>query len=183
MTEQSSLAPNASLHSADQTPSCHPVTGLRHAVPSKIISGGQTGADRAALDFAIEIGLTHGGYCPKGRIAEDGRIPEKYLLTEHKSSRYPERTRANVEAAGLTVIFSKLPLSKGSQLTVDCCRRAHKPFVVLSHFPAFEADASELRHQLATFKGILNVAGSRESSCPGMHAHVLNVLRQVIQPK
>ncbi len=173
-----------SSHPSDTSapsPSCNPVTSVRRVFPRKIISGGQTGADRAGLDFALEIGLAHGGYCPKGRIAEDGRIPEKYLLTEHKSSRYPERTRANVEAADLTVVFSKQPLSRGSQFTVDCCRRAHKPFLVLSHFPAFEADASELRHQLAAFNGILNVAGSRESSCPGMHSHVMSVLRQVIQ--
>ena len=62
----------------------------------KIISGGQTGADRAGLDFAIEVGVAHGGYVPKGRKAEDGRIHEKYALTELATNSYPERTKRNV---------------------------------------------------------------------------------------
>jgi hypothetical protein len=72
----------------------------------KIISEGQTGADRAGLDFAIEVGLAHGGYVPKGRKAEDDRIDEKYTLVELSSNSYPERTKRNVRESDGTVILS-----------------------------------------------------------------------------
>ena len=72
----------------------------------KIISGGQTGADRAGLDFAIEVGLVHGGYIPQGRKAEDGRIDEKYQLVELSSNSYPVRTKRNIRESDGTVIFS-----------------------------------------------------------------------------
>jgi len=147
--------------------------------PRLIISGGQTGADRAGLDFALETGLPHGGWCPRGRKAEDGAIPSRYLLREHPSAGYPARTKANVRDATLTLVFSPRPLTKGSRLTVDCCDKERKPCIVLQNFPDAAADATELRHTLPTFGGMLNVAGTRESSCPGMYAHVLQVLRLV----
>jgi hypothetical protein len=75
-----------------------------YAVLRRIISGGQSGADRAGLDFAIEAGLAHGGYVPKGRKAEDGRIDEKYRLTELATNSYPERTKRNVRESDGTVI-------------------------------------------------------------------------------
>ena len=71
-----------------------------------ILSGGQTGADRAALDFAIEYGLPHGGWCPRGRLAEDGPIDERYELTETPSHRYAQRTEWNVRDSDATVVFS-----------------------------------------------------------------------------
>ena len=84
----------------------------------KIISGGQTGADRAGLDFAIETVLEHGGYVPKGRKAEDGRIDERYNLVELSTSSYPARTRRNIEESDDTVIFRVEPLlSGGTKLT------------------------------------------------------------------
>ena len=70
----------------------------------KIISGGKTGADRAGLDFAIEKGLEHGGYVPRGRKAEDGRIDDRYNLVELSTRSYPGRTRRNIEESGGTVI-------------------------------------------------------------------------------
>ena len=72
----------------------------------KIISGGQTGADRAGLDFAIETALEHGGYVPKDPKAEDGRIDDRYNLVELTTSSYPARTRRNIEESDGTVIFS-----------------------------------------------------------------------------
>ena len=72
----------------------------------KIISGGQTGADRAGLDFAIHAGPEHGGYVPRGRKAEDGRIDDRYNLFERSTSSYPARTRRNIEESDGTVIFS-----------------------------------------------------------------------------
>src|SRR5262249_57051294 len=84
----------------------------------KIISGGQTGADRAGLDFAIEAGLEHGGYVPKGRKAEDGRIDDRYQLVELLSSSYVARTKRKVEESDGTVIFSlKKELTRRSGLT------------------------------------------------------------------
>ena len=76
-----------------------------------IVSGGQTGVDRAALDWAIEKGWPHGGYCPKGRIAEDGLIPGKYNLKEIKSGKYRIRTRLNVIHSDATLILSALAFS------------------------------------------------------------------------
>jgi hypothetical protein len=147
--------------------------------PRLIVSGGQTGADRAGLDFSLGAGIPHGGWCPRGRTAEDGPIPLRYLLREHASSSYPARTKANVRDATLTLVFSARPLTKGSRLTVDCCGKERKPCIVLQNFPNAAADAVELRRKLPAFNGVLNVAGTRESSCPGMYAHVFQVLRLV----
>ena len=85
----------------------------------KIISGGQTGADRAGLDFAIETGLEHGGYVPSGRKAEDGRIDELYNLVELSTSSYPARTRRNIEESDGTVIFSLERLLSGGNKKVS----------------------------------------------------------------
>jgi len=84
----------------------------------RIISGGQTGADRAGLDFAIHVGLEHGGYVPKGRKAEDGKIAERYNLVELSTTSYPARTKRNIEESDGTVIFSlERLLSGGTKLT------------------------------------------------------------------
>src|SRR5271165_4401913 len=96
----------------------------------KIISGGQTGADRAGLDFAIEKGLEHGGYVPKGRKAEDGRIDDRYNLVELSTSSYPARTRKNIEESDGTVIFSlERLLSGGTKLTQDYANKVEKPML------------------------------------------------------
>src|SRR5271169_2276250 len=94
----------------------------------KIISGGQTGADRAGLDFAIETGRDHGGYVPRDRKAEDGRIDERYNLVELSTSSYPARTRRNIEESDGTVIFSleRLP-SGGTKLTWEHANKLRKP--------------------------------------------------------
>src|SRR6202048_4111123 len=94
----------------------------------KIISGGQTGADRAGLDFAIETGLEHGGYVPKGRKAEDGRIADRYILVELRTSSYPARTRKNIEESDGTVILSlERRLSGGTKLTWEHAKKLCKP--------------------------------------------------------
>ena len=86
----------------------------------KIINGGQTGADRAGLDFAIEVGLEHGGFVPRGRRAEDGRISEHYHLTELSSVSYALRTKRNVREGDGTVVFSLDPIfTGGSALTFE----------------------------------------------------------------
>src|ERR1700732_297901 len=99
----------------------------------KVISGGQTGADRAGLDFAIETGLEHGGYVPRGRKAEDGRIDERYNLVELSTSSYPARTRKNVEESDGTVIFSlERRLSGGTKLTRDYAHKLGKPVLTFT---------------------------------------------------
>lgn len=147
----------------------------------RIISGGQTGADRGGLDFALERGIPHGGFCPKGRLAEDGVIPAKYELEETGSRQYPERTRRNVELADATLVFaSGKTLSRGSALTVRYSRSAHKPVVVLNGFPNVAADAARLGEFLELHRPeVLNVAGNRESTTPGMRDHVAAVLAAV----
>lgn len=146
----------------------------------KIISGGQTGADRAALDFALSRGLAHGGWCPKGRRAEDGRIAAHYCLAETDSTFYDARTEANVRDSDATVVFSLAPvLDGGSKLTFDVARKLKKP--VLHLHPGLVFDASEElaafidRHQIC----VLNVAGPRASKEPGVGEFVMQVLEKV----
>lgn len=99
----------------------------------RIISGGQTGADRAALDWAIEHGIAHGGWCPKGRLAEDGTIPSRYGLRQTPSCDYEQRTAWNVRDADGTVIFSIGPdLSGGSLFTAAVAAELGKPFLHLA---------------------------------------------------
>src|SRR5208282_1479493 len=98
----------------------------------KIMSGGQTGVDRAALEWALANGIPHGGWCPKGRKAEDGVIPIRFHLKETGSENYSMRTRRNVRDSGGTVIFSKESgLSAGTQETADVAKEIGKPLLHL----------------------------------------------------
>src|SRR5689334_3584695 len=117
----------------------------------KIISGGQTGVDRAALDVALELGLECGGWCPKGRKAEDGPIPQRYPLTETDSDQYPLRTAMNVRDADGTLIVTRGQPDRGTGLTLQLAKRYDKPFFVvdLDH----DAEPAEVRGWLKR-KGI-----------------------------
>lgn len=143
----------------------------------KIISGGQTGADRAALDWAIENGVPHGGWCPKGRLAEDGPIALCYELTETPSEDYAERTEWNVRDGDGTVIFSISPvLSGGSAATLFFAQKHNKPAIHISK----ETPRPELA--LKKFIGankikVLNVAGPRHSTEPKAGEFVKSVLK------
>ncbi len=97
----------------------------------KIISGGQTGADRAGLDAAIELQVPHGGWCPRGRLAEDGTIPSHYRLRPTRTADYAERTRQNVLAADATLIFTYGPARGGSAVTIGFAVRHHRPWLHL----------------------------------------------------
>ena len=147
-----------------------------------IISGGQTGADRAALDFALERGFEIQGWCPQGRRAEDGPLAAKYPLRETESASYAPRTRLNVELADATIIFNGLPeYSSGTHTAVKHARAHKKTFKVLRGFPDVTKDAAALRQWLKKHKPQkLNIAGNGEEKCPGMYAHVLAVLKQVL---
>jgi hypothetical protein len=132
-----------------------------------IISGGQTGADRGALDAAIGMGFPHGGWCPKGRRAEDGAVPSKYLLQESASPNYIVRTKQNIESSNCTLIYTLGDISGGSMRTWELASKLNKPalWIDLSSFDGLGATLSFLeRHQ----PQVLNVAGSRESKNPGL---------------
>ena len=142
----------------------------------KIVSGGQTGADRAALDFAIENDIPHGGWCPKGRKAEDGPLEVRYLLTETPSSSFPQRTGWNVRDSDGSIIFSIAPiLTGGSKKTIDFAIKHERPWLHL-HQGGASPDIALLEfireHAIAT----LNVAGPRASKEPEVGGFVKSVL-------
>lgn len=152
---------------------------------TKVISGGQTGADRAALDAAIELGIEYGGYCPAGRKAEDGVIPHKYKLIEKGS--YPERTRLNIRESDGTLVFNIGCLQGGTALTVNHARMIHHPCRIVSldtYDPVRWLDRSHVMEWVQDYKiEILNVAGPRENRKPGVYLLVfrfmLGFLKQV----
>jgi hypothetical protein len=106
----------------------------------RIVSGGQTGVDRAALDVALALGYPCGGWCPRGRRAEDGPIDDRYPLTETKTDRYQERTRLNVRDADATLIVTRGYPVGGTRLTVDTAVRAGRPCLVIDLDTAPAAD-------------------------------------------
>lgn len=144
-------------------------------VPLRIISGGQTGADRAALDWGIQHGIPHGGWCPKGRRADGGAIPDCYNLVETPRRNYRQRTTWNVRDADATLIVTlRKELTGGSLLSAQQAQKLGWPW--LHVFPR-EHWYEELQkfceqHQILT----LNVAGPRAASAPGIEAFVQTVL-------
>jgi Circularly permutated YpsA SLOG family len=148
----------------------------------KIISGGQTGADRAALDCAIKRGIPHGGWCPKGRRAEDGTIDQRYNLVETPSDDYSQRTEWNVRDSDATAVFSILrELHGGSLLTIELAEQYNKPVIHLCKEDEPADHAQELRSFIEKFRiNILNVAGPRESDEPGVYHFVSQILDQAL---
>ncbi|MDA3895775.1 MAG: putative molybdenum carrier protein [Desulfobacteraceae bacterium] len=148
----------------------------------KIISGAQTGADRAALDFAINNDIPHGGWVPKGRIAEDGIVPAHYEVKEAPTSEYSRRTELNVIDSDGTLILSHGELSGGSALTEKLAEKHQKPclHINLNHKPEFQATV-DITHWIST-NGIeiLNVAGSRASHDPKIYMSTLSILETVL---
>lgn len=146
---------------------------------TKIISGGQTGADRAALDWAIENSIEHGGYCPKGRVAEDGIIPTRYSLTETRMTEYWLRTQRNVAESDATVIITLMPrLRGGSCETAAHAEKSGKKHIHLSRANKFDV-AAALRGFVRTYAvGVLNIAGSRESEEPGIYEFTRAILER-----
>ena len=144
----------------------------------RIISGGQTGADRAALDWAIRHNVPHGGYCPKGRRAEDGMIPAHYQLEELASANYQARTKRNVEAADGTVIFTiQETMMGGTLLTAQHAHKQGKPLLHLCRTQSLLEAAKQLQEFLGTHEiRVLNVAGPRASKEPAIGDFVTGVL-------
>jgi hypothetical protein len=151
----------------------------------KVISGGQTGADRAALDAARELGVAIGGWIPKGRRAEDGRIPDRYLdLHETEADDYETRTRWNVRDADATLILSHGPLTGGSKLTELIADELNKPVlhVDLATTPARDA-VEAIRAWLAGVAGeTLNVAGPRASGDSAIYVDTKELIAILLGP-
>jgi hypothetical protein len=151
----------------------------------KIVSGGQTGADRGGLDAAIELGIEQGGWCPKGRKAEDGIIPPAYYLDQTKSSDYRVRTEANVQDSDATLIFTFGKLDGGSLLTAECATKHGKPWM---HIDLAGKEPTTALHeafdwvQLLSKESLtLNVAGQRESKAPGIHSAVRRIMISLLK--
>jgi hypothetical protein len=151
----------------------------------KIVSGGQTGADRAALDFALEGGIPHGGWCPKGRKAEDGCLASHYQLEETPSSRYSQRTEWNVRDSDGTVIFSvAAQLAGGSKKTVAMAHEYGKPQLHILRRVNGRDAAEHLSRFLREHKiRTLNVAGPRASEEPEVYGFVKKVLSEALATK
>jgi hypothetical protein len=133
----------------------------------RIISGGQTGVDRGALDAAIELGIAHGGWCPRGRLAEDGRIPKRYKLREIDAFDYRIRTEKNVMDSDATLILYRHNLRGGTAYTRRMALKHDKPFVAVDLASSY--DVAVLRQWLIDLEvKVLNVAGPRGSSSPNI---------------
>ena len=151
----------------------------------KIISGGQTGVDRAALDFAIQHGLEHGGWCPRGRLAEDGIIPLIYQLRETDSAEYEARTEKNVLASDATLIVTReKELSCGTAFTKSRAEQHSRPVLIVGERDGVAPGAAAVSKLLEENKvRTLNVAGPRESQAPGLGNFVRELLAAALGAK
>lgn len=150
----------------------------------KIISGGQTGADQAALDAAIAMKIPHGGWLPKGRKTEVGPLPLRYALRELRSARYRDRTERNVLTADGTLIFSFGPLSGGSALTEALAIRHDRPFLHIDFACVSPQQAAAMVEDWVQTMELetLNVAGPRASSEPRIYQAVYSLLTRIRWP-
>lgn len=153
-------------------------------LPKQIVSGGQTGVDRAALDAAIASGVPHGGWCPQGRRAEDGEIDARYQLQETSTSAYPQRTEKNVVDSDGTLILYCRTISGGTELTARLAERHGRPVLLIDL-----RDTSDTTSKVVQLKqwleqhmvAKLNIAGPRESTSPGVSQLAASFLEQALQ--
>lgn len=151
--------------------------------PRTIVSGGQTGADRAALDWAIAHHIAHGGWCPKGRLATDGPLANHYQLRETESAGYRQRTKRNVQDSDVTLIFNIGEFDGGTQQTVRFAEAMKKPHNVFQldqrTLPVIAGEIVEWlkQDQFAS----LNIAGPREEKRPGIYALVMATLDECLR--
>ena len=149
----------------------------------KIVSGGQTGVDRAALDFALRHGYEHGGWCPRGRRAEDAVIPSAYQLHETASPDYGERTEKNVEEADAALIVAReKELSGGTAFTKTFAEQHGRQVLVVCESDGVANGAAALSRFLKQNQvRVLNVAGPRESQAPGLGKFVEQLLAAALE--
>ena len=150
-----------------------------------VISGGQTGVDRGALDAAIALGIYHAGFCPKGRKAEDGVIPACYELQEHASADYRKRTEANIFASDATLVLTIGEPTGGTLLTMNLASRCNKPLVVvdLVLLARFHREPDLVAKWIVEHKvRMLNVAGPRESKHVGIQRATADYLMAAFRP-
>jgi len=147
--------------------------------PRKVVSGGQSGVDRAALDAALALGIPCGGWCPKDRYAEDGRIGGRYPLAETPSADTVQRTEWNVRDSDGTIVFTRSEPSGGTALTIRFARAMGRPFLVVDL--AEPLDPGQVQLWIRENRiGVLNIAGPRESKCPGIYGEAKAFLRAVL---
>jgi hypothetical protein len=145
----------------------------------RIISGGQTGVDRAALDVGLELGIPIGGYCPKGRRSEDGTIPDQYPLVETTTANYGVRTEKNVIESDGTLVLNVGPVSSGTSYTIKMAKKHKRPILVVQLDKEIQMEA--VLDWLATNRiKVLNVAGPRESKIQGIHERAVQFLRVIL---
>ena len=151
----------------------------------KIISGGQTGADRAALDFAIRHNLPYGGWVPKGRRTENGTLPEKYHLQEMPTGQYSKRTEQNILDSDGTLIVSHGILTGGSALTRELTKQHRKPWIHIDLGTTPYPDAARMLQEWVGRNGIkvMNVAGPGASKDPMIYQAVMELLEEMKQVK
>ena len=147
--------------------------------PRRVLCGGQTGVDRAALDVALELGIPCGGWCPRGRLAEDGRIDLRYPLQETAGSDYAERTRRNVVESDATLVITLGLPHGGSALAIAEAEHRRKPHMVLDLLLRENGAAAVLAWLARVGPERLNVAGPRESEAPGVYARTRALLERV----
>ena len=149
-------------------------------IKPKIISGGQTGADQGALDFAIDYNFRCGGYCTKGRKSEKGIIPFKYRLIELETDDYVERTRKNViESDGSVIVSDEFEIQEGTLNTIKFCERFSKPFLIYDvNFDPINYELFQDWLKKNKIK-ILNVAGNRASESPGIKGKTYLLLEKL----
>jgi hypothetical protein len=148
--------------------------------PLRILSGGQTGVDRAALDVALELGIGIGGWCPRGRRAEDGALDPRYPLRETPARVYSQRTEWNVRDSDATLILCRGDLSGGTRLTAELAARYGRALRVVDLDADTDADAIRgwlRRHGVRA----LNVAGPREEGARGVYARARAFLRELLR--
>ncbi|MGB2927534.1 MAG: putative molybdenum carrier protein [Desulfobacterales bacterium] len=149
---------------------------------TKIISGGQTGADRAALDVAIKLGISHGGWIPKGRLTENGKLDDKYQLKEMDTANHNKRTEQNVIDSDGTLILSHGKLTGGSDYTRDMVLRHGRPWL---HIDLNKTPSSQAARQIGSWIAeheikVLNVAGPRASKDLAIYLSTTDILERVL---
>lgn len=148
----------------------------------RIFSGGQTGVDRAALDAALQAGVPCGGWCPEGRLAEDGAIPQKYPLTELKGGGYADRTRKNIIDSDATVIIYFGDITGGTELTRQVCVSMAKPLLLIDGTKIDVDTASRMISDFVTLNdiNILNIAGPRASKDDRAYNDTFNIMYEFL---